>query len=189
MIFPHGDHIPRFVRLTFSDRHPATNNIIEYEACILGLETTLELGIRQIEVFGDSNMALRQIQGEWKTRDVKLRPYHAYLELLVGRFDDLRYTHLPRAQNQFVDILTTLASMIDIPANTVVHHLLIKLRSVPTYYCLIDEAELDDGLPWYHDIYQFLRLGAYPEAAMAKDKRTLRQLVAQFVICGETLYG
>ena len=45
LISPHGDHIPRSVRLAFSDRHPATNNIVEYEACILGLETTLELGI------------------------------------------------------------------------------------------------------------------------------------------------
>ena len=97
LISPHGDHIPRSVRFAFSDRHPATNNIVEYEACILGLETALELGIRQMEVFGDSNLVLRQIQGEWKTRDVKLRPYHTYLELLVGRFDDLRYTHLPRA--------------------------------------------------------------------------------------------
>ena len=73
LISPHGDHIPRFVRLGFSDRHLATNNIVEYEACILGLETTLELGITQMEVFGDSNLVLRQIQGHWKTRDVKLR--------------------------------------------------------------------------------------------------------------------
>ena len=64
LISPHDDHIPKFVRLAFSDQHPATNNIVEYEACILGLETTLELGIRQMEVFGDSNMVLRQIQGE-----------------------------------------------------------------------------------------------------------------------------
>ena len=98
---------------------------------------------------------LRQIQGEWKTRDVKLRPYHAYLELLVGRFDDLRYTHLPRAQNQFVDALATLASMIDIPADATIRHLLIESRSAPTYYCLIDNTEIDDGLPWYHDIYHF----------------------------------
>ncbi|KAL6319620.1 hypothetical protein AAG906_020697 [Vitis piasezkii] len=79
LISPRGDHIPR-----------------SYEACILGLEIVLELGIRQMKVFSDSNMVLRQIQGKWKTRDVKLRPYHEYLELLVGRFDDLRYTHLPR---------------------------------------------------------------------------------------------
>ena len=46
---------------------------------------------------------------------MKLWSYHAYLELLVERSDDLSYTHLPRAQNQFVDALATLASMIDIP--------------------------------------------------------------------------
>ncbi|RVW73073.1 Retrovirus-related Pol polyprotein from transposon 17.6 [Vitis vinifera] len=88
-----------------------------FDGLYLGIRDALELGIRQMEVFGDSNLVLRQIQGEWKTRDVKLKPYHAYLELLVGRFDDLRYTHLPRAQNQFADALATLASMIDIPVD------------------------------------------------------------------------
>ena len=96
-ISPHGDHIPRSVRLAFVDRYPTTNNIVEYEACILGLKTELELRIRRMEIFGDSNMVIRHIRGDWKTRDVKLRPYHAYLELLVGRFDNLSYTHLPRA--------------------------------------------------------------------------------------------
>ena len=45
LISPHGDHIPRSVRLAFTDLYPAMNNIVEYEACILGLETALELGI------------------------------------------------------------------------------------------------------------------------------------------------
>ena len=141
-----------------------------------------------MEVFGDSNLVLRQIQGKWKTRDVKLRPYHAYLELLVRRFDDLQYTHLPRAQNQFADALATLASMIDIPVDAIIRPLLIESRSTPAYCCLIEDTEIDDGLPWYHDIYHFMRLGAYPEAATAKDRRALRQLAARFVICGETLY-
>ena len=131
---------------------------------------------------------IRQIQGDWKTRDVKLRPYHAYLELLVRRFDDLSYTHLPRAQNQFVDALATLASMIDIPEGVVVHPLLVETRSVPTYCCLIDESGHDCDLPWYHDIYQFLIYGTNPEVVTAKDKRALRQLATRFVIHGETLY-
>ncbi|RVW74294.1 hypothetical protein CK203_051007 [Vitis vinifera] len=167
---------PRFARHLM--RFPHMDFGFLYEACILGLETTLELGIRQMEVFGDSNLVLRQIQDELKTRDVKLRPYHVYLELLVGRFDDLRYTHLPRVQNQFADALSTLASMIDIPTDIVVHPLLIESRSVPAYCCLIDDVEFNDGLPWYHDIYQFLRLDAYPEATTTKDKRALRQLAA-----------
>ena len=78
--------------------------------------------------------------------------------------------------------------MIDIPINTFVRSLLIESRLVPAYYCLIDEAELDDGLLWYHDIYQFLRLGTYPEVTMTKDKRAMRQLATRFVICWETLY-
>ena len=56
-------------------------------------------------------------------------------------------------QNQFADVLATLASMIDIPTDTVVCSLLIESRSVPAYCCLIDEVEFDAGLPWYHDIY------------------------------------
>ncbi|RVW62913.1 Retrovirus-related Pol polyprotein from transposon 17.6 [Vitis vinifera] len=158
LVSPQGDHIPRSVRLAFSDRHPTTNNIVE------------------------------QIQGNWKTRDVKLRLYHAYLELLVARFDDLRYVHLPRVRNRFVDALATLASSVDIPIDVVIHPLLIELRSAPAYCCLIGESEVQDDLPWYHDIYQFLRSGTYPEVATAKDRRALRNLATRFVICGDTLY-
>ena len=109
LISPQGDHIPKLVRLTFSDHHRLTNNIVEYEACITGLETTLDLGVRQLEIHGDSNLVIQQTQGIWRTRYEKQKPYHAYLDFLVDRFDELRYIHLPRAENQFVDALATLA--------------------------------------------------------------------------------
>ena len=54
-----GDHILRSAHLAFSDRHPSTNNIVEYEACILDLETALKLSIRKMEMFSDSNLVLR----------------------------------------------------------------------------------------------------------------------------------
>ena len=99
LISPQGDHIPRSVRLTFSDHHWLTNNIVEYEACITGLKTALDLGVRQLEIYGDSNLLIQHTQGIWRTQDEKLKPYHAYLDLLVDRFDELRYKHLPRAEN------------------------------------------------------------------------------------------
>ena len=70
----------------------------------------------------------------------------------------------------------------------VVRPLLIELRSAPAYCCLIGETEVQDDLPWYHDIYQFLRSSTYPEVATAKDRRALRHLATRFVICGDTLY-
>ncbi|XP_010661216.1 uncharacterized protein LOC100252257 [Vitis vinifera] len=188
LISPQGDHIPRSVRLAFFDHHQLTNNIVEYEACITGLETALDLGIRQLEIHGDSNLVIQQTQGIWRTRDEKLKPYHAYLDLLIDGFDVLRYIHLPRAENQFVDALATLASMIVIPAGVTVRPLLIETRFAPAYYCLIREIEDQIELPWYHDIYQFLSCGTYPESTSAKDRRALRQLATRFVICGDALY-
>ncbi|XP_034708982.1 uncharacterized protein LOC117932047 [Vitis riparia] len=144
LISPYGDHIPRSIRLAFSDRHPTMNNIVEYEACILGLETASELGIRQMEIFSDSNL--------------------------------------------FADVLAALASCVDFPTDVVIRSLLIDSRFAPTYCCLIGETEVQDDLPWYHDIYQLLRFGTYPEATTANDWRALRQLATRFVICGETLH-
>ena len=76
----------------------------------------------------------------------------------------------------------------DFPIDVVMRPLLIESRIAPVYYCLIGETEVQDDLPWYHDIYQFLRSGTYPEVATAKDRRAPRQLATRFVICGETLY-
>ena len=117
-----------------------------------------------------------------------MKPYHAYLDLLVDRFDKLRYIHLHRAKNQFADALATLASVIEIPVGVTVRPLLIETRYVPAYCYLIGDIEDRDKLPWYHDIYQFLSCGAYLESASAKDKRAVRHLATRFVICGDALY-
>ena len=58
LISPQGDHIPRSIRLAFSDHHQLTNNIIDYEAYITGLETALDLGVRQLEIHLDSNLVI-----------------------------------------------------------------------------------------------------------------------------------
>ncbi|KAL6340531.1 hypothetical protein AAG906_010439 [Vitis piasezkii] len=73
-----------------------------YEIGVL-LVSPQELGITQMDVLGDSNLVLRQVWGDWKTRD-----------LLIEKFEELKYIHLPRAHNQFADALATLASTVDI---------------------------------------------------------------------------
>ena len=49
-----GNHFPVAVRLTF----PYTNNVAEYEACILGVKMALEMGIRELEVYVDSSLII-----------------------------------------------------------------------------------------------------------------------------------
>ena len=70
-----------------------------------------------------------------------MKLYHAYLDLLVDKFDELRYIHLPRAENQFADALATLAYVIEIPVGVIVRPLLIETRYAPVYSCLIGDIE------------------------------------------------
>ena len=54
LISPKGTHIPFSGRLNF----PTTNNAIEYEACIIGLQATLGLGVKELNVYGDSTLII-----------------------------------------------------------------------------------------------------------------------------------
>ena len=57
LISPKGTHIPFSSRLNF----PATNNATEYQACIMGLQAALGLGVKELEVYGDSALIISQI--------------------------------------------------------------------------------------------------------------------------------
>ena len=71
IITPQGTHFPFIARLTFK----CTNNMAEYEACIMGLEEAIHLRIKYLDVYGDSPLVVNQIKGEWKTNKPGLIPY------------------------------------------------------------------------------------------------------------------
>ena len=97
---------------------------------------------------------------------------------------------MPRAQNQFADALATLASLVQIPKNTFVRPIEINRRKAPTHerkVCVLDD-EINDGKPWYYDIHNFVKDKVYPEGADKKDRRALRLLATQYILCGGVLY-
>ena len=71
--------------------------------------------VKEAEVFGDSTLVIAQSKKLWKVKEENLKPYQQYLEDLTKTFDKIEYTIILRAQNQFVDALATLASMVEIP--------------------------------------------------------------------------
>ena len=92
-------HIPLAIKLNFE----ATNNKVEYEACISGMEVLRELGVKEAEVFGDSTLNIAKAQKLRMVKEEHLKPYKKYLEDLTKTFDRIEYTIIPRAQNQFAD--------------------------------------------------------------------------------------
>ena len=88
MVVLGGAHTPLAIKLKYT----FTNNIAKYEACIIGMEAALSLGVDKIDIFGDSNLIISQIQGEWKVKHEKLRPYHEYLESLRAKFKQTTFS-------------------------------------------------------------------------------------------------
>src|ERR1044072_5648085 len=88
-----------------------TNNMEEYEACIMGLEEAMDLRIKVLYVYGDSALVINQIKGDWETRHPDLIPYKDYARRFLTFFNKLELHHIPRDENQMDDALATLASM------------------------------------------------------------------------------
>ncbi|XP_070003308.1 uncharacterized protein [Nicotiana sylvestris] len=66
-----GHHYPTMARLWFF----CTNNTAEYEACIMGLKMAIDLDVHELLVMGDSDLLIRQVQGEWEAQDIKIISY------------------------------------------------------------------------------------------------------------------
>lgn len=87
-----------------------TNNQAEYQAVLLGLRRALELGATSVEVVADSELLVRQANGEYKVKNPEIAK--RFLELknletqLHGR---VRYRHVRREFNKHADKLSNKA--------------------------------------------------------------------------------
>ena len=62
LVSPKGQQIPISVKLNFD----CTNNVMEYKACIVGLQVALEFYASNLSIFGDSLLIISQIGGKWQ---------------------------------------------------------------------------------------------------------------------------
>jgi len=83
----------------------ATNNIAEYEAVRMGIETALAHGARTVELRLDSELVARQLTGRYKVRDPKLQEKYLQVSALIARLEDISILHVPREQNGEADRL------------------------------------------------------------------------------------
>ncbi|XP_070002480.1 uncharacterized protein [Nicotiana sylvestris] len=182
LISPTGQHYPATTRLQFF----CTNNTAKYEACIMGMNMAINHDVEGLIIMGDSDLIIRQAQGEWETRDVKLIPYRQHVEDISKRFKSVEFRYIPCFHNELVDALAILASMLPYPGNVYIDPLEIQIQERHDY-CNTVEVE-PNVQPWYHDIKIFLKTKEYPEQANGDQKRTIKRLSSGFFLSGEVLY-
>ena len=83
----------------------ATNNVAEYRALIAGLGKALELGIDELEVVSDSELLVKQMQGEYRVKNETLRELNEDANALERRLGRVRYTAVRREHNELADKL------------------------------------------------------------------------------------
>jgi ribonuclease HI len=83
----------------------ATNNVAEYRALLLGIELARELGADQVELVGDSQLIVRQVQGSYKVKQEHLRPLRDQVMRALDGFGSWSIRHVKRGENERADEL------------------------------------------------------------------------------------
>jgi len=87
----------------------ATNNVAEYRALVRGLEAAEGLGARRVRVRADSQLLIRQLDGEYRVKNAGLRPWFERARALLARYDVVVLEHVPRDENVEADALVNAA--------------------------------------------------------------------------------
>lgn len=83
----------------------ATNNIAEYEAFIWGLENAAALGYTDVQVYADSELLVKQINGQYRVKNEGLKPLFVKALGVLRRFATFKVTHVRREMNEAADAM------------------------------------------------------------------------------------
>jgi ribonuclease HI len=86
-----------------------TNNVAEYQALLRGIELAAANGATEVELVGDSELIVRQIEGRYKVKNEAMKELHAQAKKALAEFDNWSIRHVKRAQNSDADKLVNQA--------------------------------------------------------------------------------
>jgi len=90
----HGEHIG-----------DTTNNQAEYQALLFGMRRAHTENVGVLECFLDSELVVKQLKGQYRVKDPDLRVHYADISSLITHFENVTFTHVPRAKNKDADRL------------------------------------------------------------------------------------
>ena len=83
----------------------ATNNVAEYRALIAGLEKAVELSVPEVEVVSDSELLVKQMNGDYRVKNAALQDLSIQASRLAREIGKVSYTAVRREHNELADRL------------------------------------------------------------------------------------
>ena len=103
---PEGDKLKYKLRLQYQP----TNNEVEYEALLKGLELAKSVEATSILVLGDFQLVMGQVNGTYEAKEGRMKKYLEKVLLLVKKFKEANFIQIPREENLEADVLAKEAS-------------------------------------------------------------------------------
>ncbi|MFC1501272.1 ribonuclease HI family protein [Elusimicrobiota bacterium] len=87
----------------------STNNVAEYKGLIKGLKIAKKHNPSGLNVYLDSELIIRQMQGKYKVKNETLKAYFEFANELISDLKNVKFKHIPREMNQIADKLANQA--------------------------------------------------------------------------------
>jgi len=87
----------------------ATNNVAEYKGVIGALRVASRLGASRVTLQSDSQLLVRQINGQYRVKNAGLKPLYEQAKQLQAGFDSCEFRHVRREENTDADRLVNQA--------------------------------------------------------------------------------
>lgn len=87
--------------------YPVTNNQAEYHGLLFALRFAVDKKTSKLTVYSDSQLMVRQVNGQYNVYDPKLQPLYREALSLISELPSFEIYHIPREQNTEADALAT----------------------------------------------------------------------------------
>jgi len=82
-----------------------TNNEAEYQALINGLKVILKLKQLNVDIYSDSELVVKQINGQYKVKNERMIILNRKVRKILEQLDSWTISHIPREKNSIADKL------------------------------------------------------------------------------------
>nr|GEW34869.1 reverse transcriptase domain-containing protein [Tanacetum cinerariifolium] len=174
VVDPAGVEYTYFIRLNF----PSTNNEVEYEALLAGLQIAQKIKVRALKVKVDLEAVACQLNGEFVASSEGMTKYQTKAMEHAALFKKFSIQNIHRNQNQKANVLSKLAS---VTFNHLTKEILVEVLNAKS----VDVKEIstiveEEGDNWITLIVKCLEMGIWPE--VEKEARNLRIKISQYVM-------
>ncbi|XP_071902387.1 uncharacterized protein [Coffea arabica] len=179
---------------SFTLNQHCSNNVVEYQALILGFEIAVDMEQLDIQIYGDSLLVVNQLLGSYEVKKSELIPYHKYATQLIKRLGGASIKQIPRKENKQADALAVLASSLAMSD----HEIQVRVCQKWVVPSLIDDEGIEGGdahvvstyeidkEDWRQPLVHYLKYQKLPEDQ--RRRTDIRRRAPHFILYKDTLY-